>query len=136
MQGFLNFAIRRWPRWLSTSKFLARMLCLREPGRVSKHGWLEHLLVFVEVNQQVLEVSVSGKMKYELQVSIGQSSINFSDFPLPCLITSVFVYPFLKGTRLAFDPTPMVSHMTLPPFWGRVECEKVVFLAAKRGSRR
>ena len=39
------------------------------------------------------------------------------------------------GTRLAFDPTPMVSHMTLPPFWGRVECEKVAFLAAKRGFR-
>ena len=41
-----------------------------------------------------------------------------------------------QGMRLAFDPTPMVSHMTLPPFWGRVECEKVAFLAAKRGSRR
>ena len=40
-----------------------------------------------------------------------------------------------SGTRLAFDPTPMVSHMTLPPFWGRVECEKVAFLAAKRGFR-
>ena len=40
------------------------------------------------------------------------------------------------GTDLAFDPTPMVSHMTLPPFWGRVECEKVAFLAAKRGFRR
>ena len=42
----------------------------------------------------------------------------------------------VMGRRLAFDPTPMVSHMTLPPFWGRVECEKVAFLAAKRGSRR
>ena len=40
------------------------------------------------------------------------------------------------GTRLAFDPTPMVSHLTLPPFWGRVECEKVAFLAAKKRSRR
>ena len=41
-----------------------------------------------------------------------------------------------QGMRLAFDPTPMVSHMTLHKFWGRVECEKVAFLAAKRGSRR
>ena len=40
------------------------------------------------------------------------------------------------GTDLAFDPTPMVSHMTLPPFWGRVECETVAFLAAKRGFRK
>ena len=39
-------------------------------------------------------------------------------------------------THLAFDPTPMVSHLTLPPFWGRVGCEKVAFLAAKKRSRR
>ena len=38
-----------------------------------------------------------------------------------------------RGTRLAFDPTPMVSHLTLPRFWGRVECEKVAFLASKKG---
>ena len=25
------------------------------------------------------------------------------------------------------------SQLTLPPFWGRVECEKVAFLAAKKG---
>ena len=42
----------------------------------------------------------------------------------------------VHGTCLAFDPTPMVSHLTLPPFWGRVECEKVAFLAAKKRSRR
>ena len=42
----------------------------------------------------------------------------------------------VSGTRLAFDPAPMVSHLTLPPFWGRVECEKVAFLAAKKRSRR
>ena len=36
------------------------------------------------------------------------------------------------GTRLAFDPTPMVSHMTLLPFCGRVECEKGAFLASKK----
>ena len=36
-----------------------------------------------------------------------------------------------EGTHLAFDPTPMVSHLTQPPFWGRVECEKVAVLAAK-----
>ena len=35
----------------------------------------------------------------------------------------------LKGTDLAFDPTPMVSHLTLPRLWGRFECEKVAFLA-------
>ena len=28
------------------------------------------------------------------------------------------------GTRLAFDPTPLFSHMTLQLFCGRVECEK------------
>ena len=28
------------------------------------------------------------------------------------------------GMRLAFDPTPLFSHMTLQMFCGRVECEK------------
>ena len=28
------------------------------------------------------------------------------------------------GMRLAFDPTPLFSHMTLQLFCGRVECEK------------
>ena len=32
-----------------------------------------------------------------------------------------------QAMRLAFDPTPTVSHLTLPRFWGRVECEKVEF---------
>ena len=39
----------------------------------------------------------------------------------------IYIYIYIHiyiGTRLAFDPTPIVSHMTLPLFCGRVECEK------------
>ena len=47
---------------------------------------------------------------------------------------SIFFKNILFGTRLAFDHAPMVSHVTLLQFCGRVECEKRGRLSCEKES--
>ena len=49
-----------------------------------------------------------------------------------CFRIKITYRAFVGGTDLAFDPTPMVSHLTLPRLWGRVECEKVAFFSCEK----